>query len=302
MNEQRIKLLTLVITIRKACQENIMKNLFRGIAILGVLMLAVSAFLITSNGAAKADNTQAHVRVVHAAPAAPNVDVYVDGSKLLPNFAFGTVTDYVPLAAGAHQIVIVGAGQPQTPATISGSATVESGKKYTIAAIGNSNPAVTPSLVVFADDNSVSDNKAKARVYHLSDNAGAVSVSTGGNTVINSLAFKSASDYLNVPSGTYDFTVTLLDKQNTTVPLNGAQLAANKVTSVFALGEVGGSGATAFAFKVAVADGVSSSLPVTGATVTQSAGSMLAVWIGIAAILLLALGGTGYALAVRRNR
>lgn len=278
-----------------------MKNFFRGLTILGALALVASLFAVFTSRAQAADGV-AHVRIVHAAPAAPNVDVYLDGTKLLSNFAFGTINPYAQVPAGSHTIVIVAAGAPQSPATIQGTATVEAGKAYTIAAIGNTSPAVTPSLVVFADDNSVSNNNAKARVYHLSDNAGAVAVSTGGKTVINSLSFQKASDYLNVPGGTYDFTVTLLDKNNTTVPLNGATLAANKVTSVFALGEVGGSGATVFKFGVDVANGVSSTLPSTGYVATSNSMMPMALYVGIAGLLLIIGGGAGFAAFARRSR
>jgi len=263
-----------------------------GFALSTLLFASLPAF------AAHTATGMAHVRVVHAAPAAPNVDVYVDGAKFLPNFAFGTVTDYVQVAAGAHSIAVVPQGQDISKAVITQSVTVEASKAYTVAAIGNSTPAVTPALIAFADDNTLASNQAKVRVYHLSDNAGKVAVATGGSTVIASLAFQSASDYLTVPAGTYNFTVTLLDKSNTAVPLNNAALDANKVTSVFALGEVGGSGATVFAFKVGVATGVPG-LPQTGYAQPQSSTNMLAIALG-GIVGLLLLGGSVFAVNRRR--
>ena len=40
------------------------------------------------------------VRVVHASPDAPAVDVYVDGNKALSNVPFFTASNYLPLPAG----------------------------------------------------------------------------------------------------------------------------------------------------------------------------------------------------------
>lgn len=69
--------------------------------------------------------TQASVKVVHAAPAAGNVDVYVTpagaytvsqvengaaGSPLLNDFAFASITDYVQLAPGDYDIRVVAGG------------------------------------------------------------------------------------------------------------------------------------------------------------------------------------------------
>lgn len=272
----------------------------RGIFVTLAFALCTVLFATGPVAAAHEATGMAHIRVVHAAPAAPIVDVYVDGAKLLPNFAFGTVTDYVQVTAGAHAIAVVPQGQDISKAVISQSVTVDASKQYTVAAIGNTNPAVTPALVAFLDDNTLTTNQAKVRVYHLSDNAGAVAVATGGKTVIPSLSFQNASGYLTVPAGTYDFTVTLLDKSNQAVPLNGATLAANKVTSVFALGEVGGTGATAFAFKVGVATGIPG-LPQTGYTAPQSSSSSLPMMVALAAIAgALLIGGTTFAVTRRR--
>ncbi|MBA3825576.1 MAG: DUF4397 domain-containing protein, partial [Ktedonobacterales bacterium] len=261
------------------------------------LMCVLALGLTLGQSAAHAAGT-GHVRVVHAAPAAPEVDVYVDGAKALPDFKFGTVTDYISLPAGPHEIAVVPFGMDISKAVIKQSVTVADGKLYTVAAIGNTNPAVTPALVAFADDNTVVPDKAKVRVYHLSDNAGPVAVATGGNTVIPNLAFQSASDYLHVPAGAYIFDVTLLN--TSTKVSQPATLAANKVTSVFALGEVGGTGATVFKFAVGVADGIPNGQPQTGVAPTATTtGLPVALWFGLGALALVALGGLGFAVTRR---
>lgn len=76
---------------------------------------------------ATADNnraivTQASVKVIHGAPAATSVDVYVTpadaftdaevengmaGDPLLEDFTFGTITDYVPVAEGEYDVRVV---------------------------------------------------------------------------------------------------------------------------------------------------------------------------------------------------
>src|SRR5574340_1136607 len=56
--------------------------------------------------------TSAFVRVIHASPFVGTADVFVDGTKLLSSFAFGSVTGYVPVPPGPHkvQIALVGKG------------------------------------------------------------------------------------------------------------------------------------------------------------------------------------------------
>lgn len=269
--------------------------------LIGSLALALSLALgvagVTPN-LAHASSNNAFVRVVHAAPAAPNVDVYVDNNKLLSNFTFGTVTDYVPLAAGQHEIAVAPAGKTVSDAVIKQSVTVTAGVYYTVAAIGDT--ATTPALVAFQDDNGVATGMAKVRVYHLSSDAGPVAVAAGGKTVIPDLTFKNASGYLTVAPGSYTFDVTL--KNNGKTVQAPATLAANKVTSVFALGLVNGSGATAFKFAAATVAGTPTGMPSTGFAPASSQQSANFGLIGLALFALLLVGGTVYFVARRATR
>lgn len=269
-------------------------------ALTSTCLLLMALGMNTVFASAASAQGMAYVRVVHAAPAAPTVDVYVDNSKLLSNFTFGTVTDYVPLAPGQHKIQVTPAGQPTSKAVISQNVTVNADTYYTVAAIGD--PNTTPALTAFVDNNTISGNMAKARVYHLSSDAGPVSVATGGKTVISSLAFKNASDYLTVPAGSYTFAVTLLNS-NKTVD-QPVTLASGKVTSIFAVGLAGGSGSTALQFVAATVAGVPTSMPQTGfapashPTTTASPASLLLF--GAGAALVIVLAGAG-AFVVRRR-
>ena len=51
--------------------------------------------------------------------------MFVDGNKLLPDFKFGTVTDYVAVEAGPHKIEVAPTGQPASAAVISQSVSVD---------------------------------------------------------------------------------------------------------------------------------------------------------------------------------
>jgi hypothetical protein len=177
-------------------------------------------------------HSDAFVRVVHASPAAGTVDVFVDGSKLLNDFRFGTVTGYVALSAGKHRIQVAPDGKGRAASVIDETVAVEAGVAYTVAAIGTK--ASGFSLQAFVDNNRTADGKAKVRVYHLSPNAGPVNVAVGGETVIKGLTYRNASDYLSVAPGSYTFKVTAI-QANATVPVS-ATLKACTVNSVFAVG------------------------------------------------------------------
>ena len=199
---------------------------------LGAVALVACFVAFSSSASAAQGGSSAFVRVVHASPGAGTVDVFVDGSKLLNNFKFGTVTGYVNVPAGAHKIQVAPAGQGAGAAVITQTVSVRAGVPYTVAAVGTKSSGF--SLVAFGDNNLLSGSMAKVRVYHLSPDAGPVNVAAGGKTVISGLTYQKASDYLSLAPGSYTFNVTAT-QAGATVPVS-ATLKKATVNSVFAVG------------------------------------------------------------------
>ena len=77
-----------------------------GLTTAGLLALAVAA------PAGAADD--AHVRVLHGSPDAPNVDVYADGGKIVDDLAFGEITDYLAVPGATYAIRVCAAGSDGT--------------------------------------------------------------------------------------------------------------------------------------------------------------------------------------------
>ena len=197
------------------------------------------------------------VRIIHASPDVGTADVFVDGSKLLSSFAFGTVTDYAAIPAGPHTVQIALVGKGVGGAALTQTLNVSPGVAYTVAAIGTSATGV--SLQVFIDNNLLTPGTAKVRVYHLASDLGTVNVSNGGSTDIYGLAYPQVSNYLSVPAGAYTFNVTST-QTGVTSPV-AVTLKNNMVTSIFAVGLLNGT--PKFAFTTAQASGLPG-LPGTG--------------------------------------
>lgn len=198
-----------------------------------VLGLAAALMALALVPAAFAQGGTARVRVIHASPDAPAVDVFVNGERALTNVPFFTASDYLELPAGTYQIQVAPTGQPASAAVIDASATVQAGMAYTVAATGlvaNIQPTI------FADDLSApAAGNAKIRVYHLSPDAPAVDVKpAGGDALISGLAFPQASDYLEVPAGSYDLQVTPAGGSDVVIDLAGTAVEAGRIYSVFA--------------------------------------------------------------------
>jgi LPXTG-motif cell wall-anchored protein len=181
----------------------------------------------------------AKVRVVHASPDAPAVDVYVDGNKVLTNVPFFTASDYLDVPAGPHDLKVTPTGEPNTAVIDAKGVTVESGRAYTVAATGRL-AEIKPAIL--ADNLSApAAGKAHVRVVHFSQDAPAVDIKVkGGPTLIPNLAFPNASDYLPVDANTYDIVVTPAGTDTVALDLAGTKLDSGKIYDVFAVGLLNG--------------------------------------------------------------
>lgn len=148
-----------------------------------------------------ADNHEARVRVVHASPDAPNVDVWVDGETVLTDVPFTAVSDYLTLPAGDYEIAVSATGDT-TPVIGPVTLTFEGGTSTTIAAFGL---LADIDAAVFADDTTIADGQSKLRAIHLSPSAPAsVDIAVqGGDVVVPGLAYPEASGYLTLDAGDY---------------------------------------------------------------------------------------------------
>ncbi len=82
------------------------------------------------------DEGSANVRVLHASPDAPEVDVAAKGGDVLfPKVAFGTDTDYAPIKAGTVDLELRAANTTTVALPVNG-VKIEAGKSYTMIALG----------------------------------------------------------------------------------------------------------------------------------------------------------------------
>jgi hypothetical protein len=199
--------------------------------------MLVATAVAFGTGSVSAQTGEAKVRVLHASPDAPAVDVYVDGSEAVSDLAFNEITGYVALAAGSHAIKVypASANGSGTPVIDVPSLAVEAGKDYTIAAVGLL-ADIEP--LVLADNNAApAAGQAHLRVVHASPDAPNVDVfAEGAGVVVSDLAFKEASEYLPLAAGSYNLEIRPAGSMTAVLDLNGVQLEAGKVYTAFAVG------------------------------------------------------------------
>lgn len=187
---------------------------------LGVCLLSATAAMAQTG----------RVRVVHASPNAPAVDVYVDGAKVLEALPFREYSEYLPLPAGAHEIRVNVTGTNTT--VLQAAPNVMSGRDYTAIATGFAGRSPALDLLLLEDNNaSPVQGQIKVRVVHGAPSAPAVDVyvttpfeSLDNKTpVLTNVPFKAASGYLQVPPQLYQARVAVAGTK--TIAIDSHRLA-----------------------------------------------------------------------------
>ena len=199
-------------------------------------LLAGTALVAALAGPVAADNHEAMLRVVHASPDAPNVDVWVDGETVLTDVPFTAVSDYLALPAGTYNVQVTATGD--TAPVIEADLTLEAGTAYTVAAHGL---LADITAAVFTDDLSIAAGQSKLRAIHLSPSAPAeVDIAVaGGDVVVPGLAYPEASGYLTLDAGDYPLEIRAAGDTAAALSFE-ASLPADTVVTAFAMDAEGG--------------------------------------------------------------
>jgi len=192
---------------------------------------------------------QGLVKVVHASPDAPAVDLLVDNALVRSNLAFAASTGYLPVNEGTRNVKINVTGTSTT--VIDAGLPVSADGAYTVFAVDS---VANISAVVLTDDlTAPAAGNAHVRFVHLSPNAPAVDVGvTGGGVVFANRSFKQSTPFSPLPAGTYNLEVRLAGTGTVVLPLPGVTLEAGKIYTVFAKGFVGGVGSQALGAGILV--------------------------------------------------
>jgi uncharacterized protein DUF4397 len=205
------------------------------------LLLATSA--LTAACSDDDNNTgpdgQARVRVVHASPDAPAVDVLVDNTEALSDVSYLTASDYVELADGAHNVKVNAAGTSTT--VIDADVDLTDGSDYTVIASGLIE-AIEP--IVLEDDNSTpAAGTARVRAIHGAPSAPAVDIYVtapgadldAASPALSNVAFGDVADYLEVPAGDYQVRVTAAGTKTVVIDSGALTLASGQVRTAIAV-------------------------------------------------------------------
>lgn len=226
----------------------------RRYAVLAVGGVAAIQPLIITRDSSAVPAGSARLQVVHAAPAAPRVAVYVTApnANLAASAPAGTFSfreSFGPTAvpAGEYQIRVTPAGTPGTVVFDSGPVRLDAGADLLIAAVPNTTTGASPITLLATTTTGgrieLLDRSAPAalRVVHASPDAPAVSIVVNDNfaqPLVPSLAFPAFTGFVQVPPATYNVKVTPTGNPGLIAINANLTLARGAEYSVFAVGRL----------------------------------------------------------------
>jgi hypothetical protein len=165
--------------------------------------ILLAAMLAAVPAGAVAQQGQALVRVVHLAAGAPNVDVYVDGTRMIAAVPFKTASKYHRMPASTHTLVLRPAGAAANAApTASLRVSVLPGTAYTVVLLGT---PMQPQLKIARDDFSAPPaGKAKLRIVDAAPQSPPLDIAVAGGPVLfRNVTFGTVSNFLPVTAGRF---------------------------------------------------------------------------------------------------
>jgi hypothetical protein len=177
-----------------------------GAVVAAVLIASLVAPAIVAVGQEAEPVADATLRLVHASPGAPDVDLLLDGQPLIEGIAAGTATEYAVITAEEHRLQVVPTGQTADAAVVDETIDAGPGAAYVIAVFGLLNDI--RGAVYDVDLSEIEPGNARVRTINLSPDIGAADLlETGGDEWFGGVELGAASDYRDVPPGLYSVDV-----------------------------------------------------------------------------------------------
>ena len=175
-----------------------------------------------------------YIRLLHASPKSPAVDVYINDMLKFRNLNYGAFTDYMEIVTGNYNVKVYAAGTKASP-VLTKNIFVPPGRIYTAAAIGllpNIDILPIPEPKVMEPT-----NNAYIKFAHLSPNAGAVDIALADGTILfKNISYKGFTNYIQVPAGTYTIEAKPTGTKTTVLYVPNVTLKPQRFYTVYAIG------------------------------------------------------------------
>lgn len=179
-----------------------------------------------------------YIRVFHASPNSPPVDVYINDNLVLRNLKYEEFSEYLTVMPGMYNVKVYPTGEKNNP-VINENLTITPKSSYTIAAIGTlPNISLLPIMDPY---NPMPRNKTSyVRFVHLSPNAPAVDITLPDSQILFSdVEYTEQTNFMRVKPGTYTLQVRPAGMEQVVLSIPNVNLNPGKIYTVYAVGLIG---------------------------------------------------------------
>lgn len=179
-----------------------------------------------------------YVRILHASPNAPAVDVYANGNPIARNVTYREFTPYLAVQPGSYRVTVFPAGQTQNP-VIDTNVNIPERSIITAAAIGT-----LPNIGLLAvpdTPGTVPQGKVRVRFVHLSPNTPNVDITLpNGTRLFRNVAYRGITGYTTIDPGVYTLQARPTGTENVALNVPNIRFKPNRFYTVYAVGLSGG--------------------------------------------------------------
>ena len=178
------------------------------------------------------------IRLLHAVPNAPAVDVYANEMLIARNLSYKDFTEYFAVPASNYHIRVFPTGQ-KTNSLLTANISVPAGSIFTAAAAGE---AQNLSVVNISDRlMPLPPGKAYIKFVHLSPNAGSVDVTRpNGAKLFSGAEFKDITNYTAVDPGVYTLQARTAGTDQVKLNVPNVNIRPDRFYTAYAVGVEGG--------------------------------------------------------------
>ncbi|MEG0296262.1 MAG: DUF4397 domain-containing protein [Clostridium sp.] len=175
------------------------------------------------------------VRILHALPDAPNVDVYASGTLIATNVEFGQISLYKKMPYGEYEIQLYPAGKYDKP--LFTDKIYFSPKSSNTVSVITLNNSIT--FLHLKDASAVSGGSTQSfiRFINLSPNSPLLALGLpNGEELFTGVEYAETTGYYPLSSGIYDFKITISSAEAIYKYLRGVQLENGKFYTIYIIG------------------------------------------------------------------
>ncbi|HHV95024.1 MAG TPA: DUF4397 domain-containing protein [Clostridiaceae bacterium] len=179
-----------------------------------------------------------YIRLLHASPNTPAVDIYANGNLVARNLSYRQFTEYFAVPEGNYNVIVYPAGQTAN-AILNTIIYIPGGSIFSISVTG-----LLPNVALLLVEDPrmpIPPGKLMLRFVHLSPNAPNVDVVIQNNvTIFRNVGYGSVTQYLPVDPGTYTFNIMVAGTGQRILYVPNIRLASDRFYTIYFIGLIVG--------------------------------------------------------------